>query len=172
MSDAEGESEDGKPAAEAAPSTVSFGGAARAVVAAGRFRKGPLSVIMSPTPFSKGVRKFQLSETEDALDLLPVPRDGASAALYRLIVVDEAHHIYRNPLRIAEVVKIQAESKAQLLLLSDMSQATAGSIPFPEGLVTVCLTQVVRSSKKIVLASMVRVHLYTVCCLISFFPPY
>lgn len=157
------DAEEAKEMTEAALRTSSLHGTALAVVAAQRFSKGPVSGVMSPTPFSKGVRKFQINGSEDALDLLPVTR----AAPYRLIVVDEAHHIYRSPLRRAVVAKIQAESKAQLLLLSDMSQATATahSIPFPKGLVSVCLTQVVRSSKRIVLASMVS------CWLIAFLSP-
>lgn len=157
------DAEEAKEMKEVELRTSSLHGTALAVVAAQRFNKGPLSGVMSPTPFSKGVRKFQLNGSEDVLDLLPVTH----AAPYRLIVVDEAHHIYRSPLRLAAVAKIQAESNAQLLLLSDMSQATATahSIPFPEGLVSVCLTQVVRSSKKIVLASMVS------CWLIAFLSP-
>ena len=78
-----------------------------------------------------------------------VPRDG-----YALVVVDESHHLYRQSQLRALVENHVTRSVTRRLLLSDVSQSLGRDIPFPEGMVGVRLTEVVRSSKRIVQGAM------------------
>jgi hypothetical protein len=79
---------------------------------------------------------LQLSPVEDAL-------------VYELVVVDEAHHVYSHP-ELRECVKPYADAASHLLLLSDASQSLGALCEYPTGLKEVALTEVVRSSQRIV----------------------
>jgi len=110
-------------------------------------------------PFLEGPRRVSVlidgARLRLALDAV-VGADG-----YRLIVVDEAHHL-TSDLRLREELKKVRAAEATLLFLSDASQATE-AVPDPEELarslvelprepaVTVAtLSEVVRSTKRIV----------------------
>ena len=70
-----------------------------------------------------------------------------------MVVIDEAHHIFKDKgLRDAVNRHVQPPSPAQrLLLLSDVSQSHGREIVYPEGEAKVVhLTEVVRSSQRIV----------------------
>eukprot|EP01046_Picozoa_sp_COSAG06_P004191 COSAG06_NODE_173_length_21283_cov_14.116220_3_plen_2197_part_00 len=66
---------------------------------------------------------------------------------YALIVVDEAHHIYRDDrLR----TTLDGYTGARRMLLSDVSQGHHDGLPFPDDLQDVQLEEVVRCSKRVV----------------------
>jgi hypothetical protein len=71
------------------------------------------------------------------------------ASPYALVVVDEAHHVYSHP-ELRECVKPYADAASHLLLLSDASQSLGALCEYPTGLKEVALTEVVRSSQRIV----------------------
>ena len=81
-------------------------------------------------------RRLLLSPVEDA-------------PLYELVVVDEAHHVYSHP-ELRECVKPYADAASHLLLLSDASQSLGALCDYPTDLKEVALTEVVRSSQRIV----------------------
>lgn len=70
---------------------------------------------------------------------------------YELIVVDEAHHIFKSTASRESVGKL-VELSSRMLLVSDLSQSTDIGIEYPrdDDIVEVQLTEVVRCSKKIV----------------------
>ena len=70
---------------------------------------------------------------------------------YDLLVVDEAHHVYKDAAFRSAVEKIAADRR---MLLSDVSQGLGGDTEFPSGLQVVTLTEVVRSSERIVAGAM------------------
>ena len=75
--------------------------------------------------------------------------DVSSTPFYSLVVVDEAHHVYREPSSKA----IATFRRETLLLLSDASQSY-GDVNYPEEVTdVVALTEVVRSSKRIISAA-------------------
>ena len=79
-----------------------------------------------------------------------------TANRFSLVVVDEAHHIYMEP-RLAQEVERHMGSgsgRATMLLLSDISQSSGKSITWPQDMRSVTLTEVVRSSKRIVAGAM------------------
>eukprot|EP01047_Picozoa_sp_COSAG01_P026786 COSAG01_NODE_1738_length_9362_cov_3.455468_4_plen_762_part_00 len=69
---------------------------------------------------------------------------------YGLVVIDEAHHIYRDEALRSSVTKYTQDTR--LMLLSDVSQSRRSDVQFPPELHEVILTQVVRSSQRIVAA--------------------
>lgn len=72
---------------------------------------------------------------------------------YSLMIVDEAHHLYQDAAARA-AVEMHHSQETRLMLLSDVSQSTGFVIKYPVGLVSVVLTEVVRSSKRIVAGAM------------------
>ena len=73
---------------------------------------------------------------------------------FGLMVVDESHHLYRSGSLRPLVERHVTSGATQRLLLSDVSQSLGRDIPFPEGMVDVRLTEIVRSSKRIVQGAM------------------
>lgn len=101
-------------------------------------------------PFVAGPRAVRLRH--GAISVEPATTTGAAHA-YDLVVIDEAHHIFKDKgLRDAVNRHVQPPSPAQrLLLLSDVSQSHGREIVYPEGEAKVVhLTEVVRSSQRIV----------------------
>jgi hypothetical protein len=99
-------------------------------------------------PFGEGPRAITLHK--DLLVASPVGFDAD--VVYDLQVIDECHHIYHSrPLR--KVVEEDIQFKRRLLL-SDISQGLVSEISFPQDLLQVELTEVVRSSKRIVAGAM------------------
>lgn len=88
---------------------------------------------------------------------LPSPRAAKSKQLdsenksegsFDMIVVDEAHHIYRNAID-ARSIEAHAGANTRCIYLTDVSQSEE-IVLFPPGLKVVELTKVVRSSQRIV----------------------
>lgn len=98
-------------------------------------------------PFEEGAHRVTLKN--GTIFMAPM---RASNMDYQLVVIDEAHHIY-NDSKMRLSVESHVHSNSQRLLVSDVSQATATSIIYPEGLTVVHLTEVVRCSKRIVSAA-------------------
>jgi hypothetical protein len=69
---------------------------------------------------------------------------------FDLMVIDEAHHIYKHQ---ALVAAIEQYSAKEHLVLSDMAQSGDITIEFMEGCLELLLTEVVRSSQRIVFAA-------------------
>ena len=68
-------------------------------------------------------------------------------ASYDLIVIDEAHHIYRDE-QLRAIVGRYAGNRR--MLLSDVSQGLHDGLPFPDDLQEIRLEEVVRCSKRVV----------------------
>ena len=68
-------------------------------------------------------------------------------------MVDEAHHLYRDS-KLQALVEGQIGPGARRLILSDLSQSDGSSIPYPSPIQEVLLTEVVRSSKRVVAGAM------------------
>ena len=104
-----------------------------------------LSVLFEP--LGDGPRKLELGGDGRL-------RPGAAVAgseKYDLVIVDEAHHIYRHPEKVAEIAKyVAAGGKTRRVLLSDVSQATDEGLGYPDDLTEVPLTEVVRCSRRAV----------------------
>jgi hypothetical protein len=75
---------------------------------------------------------------------------------FSMIVVDESHHLYRDKEHREIIERHVAKGAAQRVLLSDVSQSRGNEVGFPsdEDLIHVELTEVVRSSKRIVAGAM------------------
>ena len=69
---------------------------------------------------------------------------------YALIVVDEAHHIFRDEQLRAT---IEGYAGTRRMLLSDVSQGLHDGVPFPDGLRDIRLQEVVRCSNRVVSAA-------------------
>eukprot|EP01043_Picozoa_sp_COSAG02_P002431 COSAG02_NODE_56_length_43700_cov_33.650765_2_plen_1893_part_00 len=69
---------------------------------------------------------------------------------YSLVVIDEAHHIFRDD-RLRTTV--ESYSAARYMLLSDVSQSLHDGVPFPDDLEPILLEEVVRCSKRVVSAA-------------------
>ena len=111
-------------------------------------------------PFSVGPRAIELVRGQVVLRTLhavspphtpptTTTPTAAAAAAYGLVVIDEAHHIYARR-ELAEQVAPWIPSSARLLLLSDLSQSMGLGIHYPLDTAEVTLTEVVRSSQRIV----------------------
>ena len=70
-----------------------------------------------------------------------------------MVVVDEAHHLYRNAEARELIAEFTTAGTEQLLLLSDISQSIGSDIEFPLGLDPIVLSEVVRNSRRIVQAA-------------------
>lgn len=71
---------------------------------------------------------------------------------YTLVVVDEAHFLY-SQLELQRLIEPYASTAVRLFLLSDASQSIGAHITYPADLRSVELTEVVRSSQRIVFAA-------------------
>ena len=69
---------------------------------------------------------------------------------YDIVVIDEAHHIWRHT-EAREVVQSYAGKRR--MLLSDVSQGLHDGLDFPPDLISVKLTEVVRCSMRVVSAA-------------------
>ena len=68
---------------------------------------------------------------------------------YDLVVIDEAHHLFRDEAS-RQLVEPFVQASKRCMLLSDISQSLREDIQYPDiGLHVVTLTEVVRSSKRI-----------------------
>ena len=104
-------------------------------------------------PMTEGPRYIDLEKLkgEDLIEALPI---RTSPPVYDLIVVDEAHAVCTDP-GLRESLKGWAGDDTGLLVLSGVSQARDDSkIYFPEDLKEITLTEVVRSSKRIIAGAM------------------
>ena len=84
--------------------------------------------------------------------VLEAPDDGDGVA-YRLVVVDEAHHVYGDDALRAAVEALVAPTTRRLLL-SDVSQCRSRHVFYPAIAAEARLTEVVRCSKRIVAGAM------------------
>ena len=66
------------------------------------------------------------------------------ATKYTMVVVDEAHHLYRDE-EARDIIAPLVGEGTRLLLLSDVSQSLGDQVDFPPGLTEVVLTEVVRN---------------------------
>eukprot|EP00966_Prymnesium_polylepis_P038646 897100-Prymnesium_polylepis.1 len=99
-------------------------------------------------PFEDGPRTIKLNERKCLIDLELAAKEHVPDQ-YLLVVVDEAHHLYGQPAMRA-TVESHVKAGTRRLLLSDISQSLGLHIQYPDGLHDVRLTQVVRSSQRIV----------------------
>eukprot|EP01048_Picozoa_sp_COSAG05_P012560 COSAG05_NODE_1267_length_5328_cov_2.245554_1_plen_1512_part_01 len=91
----------------------------------------------------------------DCIETAPIAEEAwehSQAAQYGLVVIDEAHHIFREEL-LRALVKPFVSAAGRYMLLSDISQSHYDDVQFPKDLREVRLTEVVRSSQRIVAAS-------------------
>lgn len=77
----------------------------------------------------------------------------AVSQVYSLVVVDEAHHIYRHTSQRDQIAEYTKEESTRLFLLSDISQSTGASLEYPPNMREVTLHEVVRCSRRIVQAA-------------------
>ena len=101
-------------------------------------------------PLQEGPRRVQLGNDGRLRTSVVRKRDQ-----YDLVVVDEAHHIFRiEKLRAHAQPFVDSSATSRFLLLSDVSQANRSDIKFPSDPLQPCkeviLTEVVRNSKRIV----------------------
>ena len=109
-------------------------------------------------PISKGPRAARVVDGRVVFELIAGPRQPQ----LKLIVVDEAHHLYADDHLRTAVDQLVAPPPGadasqgtvpQLLLLSDLSQSQGTKIAYPTGLVEVALEEVVRSSERVILGA-------------------
>lgn len=98
-------------------------------------------------PFEAGPRACGIKNDQIAMIAGHTCRES-----YDTMVVDEAHHLYRDPVARDQVNQYMNE-KTRLLILSDISQSGTSKVDYPPGLYEVKLTEVVRCSKRIVAAA-------------------
>ena len=102
------------------------------------------------SPFESGLKQVTLDAATGTLKTEPVPH--ANRAGYRYTVIDEAHHCTQNQEDL-DCVLSYAGADSSLLACSDLSQAYGGVAHLPE-MLEVQLTQVVRSTERIVMGSL------------------
>ena len=117
---------------------------------------------------------------EDGLRTVEIVNDRVVTSLVKnpgfdLVVVDEAHHLYRDD-KLRALVERQIGASARRLILSDLSQSDGRLISYPSPMQEVLLTEVVRSSKRVVAGAMQfqlggEAKLYTQCHHESTGPP-
>eukprot|EP01047_Picozoa_sp_COSAG01_P035256 COSAG01_NODE_2693_length_7243_cov_4.778695_1_plen_1576_part_00 len=100
--------------------------------------------------FEDGPRAVSLIDGAITLSLVSAEEQCAA---YDLVVIDEAHHIWRDT-QLRASVEEHLRSAKRTMFLSDISQSLYGGCDFPAGLKQVDLTEVVRNSKRIVAASL------------------
>eukprot|EP01046_Picozoa_sp_COSAG06_P045074 COSAG06_NODE_6175_length_3068_cov_1.755136_1_plen_864_part_10 len=102
-------------------------------------------------PFEDGPQRYaEHSYSQKRLEFEKVKKTPE----YDLVVIDEAHHVFKDDRLRAIVEPYLAPEKTRCLLLSDVSQSLRNDIKFPLGLFLVYLVEVVRSSKRIVAGAM------------------
>jgi len=109
--------------------------------------------LLFPSSDSKCVYSVSLNDSDWMLVTAPTEE----AAVYAMIVVDEAHHVYRPDAKahvkvLRERVKQRAarSPRCRLVLLSDVSQSEGQEPEYPNGLYVMNLHEVVRSTQRIV----------------------
>jgi hypothetical protein len=98
-------------------------------------------------PFSVGPQAVKLERGR-----IQMVSRAALDVQYSLVVVDEAHHIYKDR-GMRDAVEIHVPAGCRRMLLSDISQSSGRDIDWPEPdgkMLVVKLTEVVRSSQRIV----------------------
>ena len=99
-------------------------------------------------PFSMGPQAVQLERGR--IQMVPRAARSHFDGQYSLLVVDEAHHIYKDH-GLRDAVEKHVPEGCRRMLLSDISQSSGRDIAYPAGESRVVqLTEVVRSSQRIV----------------------
>jgi hypothetical protein len=106
-------------------------------------------------PFENGPRRCSLSRDETRIEF---GREGeAGEAAFKLVVVDEGHHIYKSE-QAKRLVEAYVGEGTSRMVLADISQSMGGRIAYPndtpEPVTEATLTQVVRCSGRIVAGAM------------------
>jgi hypothetical protein len=99
------------------------------------------------------LQQFKYNARKQQLEMFNVNGEAAMDYSYSLLVVDEAHHLYRHNGH-REVVEAHTGPSTRRILLSDVSQWTGDELEYPVGMKNVILIEVVRSSKRIVAGAM------------------
>ena len=94
---------------------------------------------------------------EDGLRTVEIVNDRVVTSLVKnpgfdLVVVDEAHHLYRDD-KLRSLLERQIRASARRVILSDLSQSDGRLVSYPS-MQEVLLTEVVRSSKRVVAGAM------------------
>jgi hypothetical protein len=107
-------------------------------------------------PYEQGPLAVKLNEEKGDIEFGNVP-EGSKAQSILLVVEDEAHHTYGDPeLKLQVERQILRWAPCHRLLLSDVSQSQStehAEIAYPEAMKVVELTEVVRSTKRIITAA-------------------
>jgi hypothetical protein len=104
-------------------------------------------------PYEKGPLAVKLNEEKGEIEFVGVPEGGMVQSTL-LVVEDEAHHTYGDPeLKLQVERQIERWAPRHRLLLSDVSQSQGTEIAYPKDRKVVELTEVVRSSKRIITAA-------------------
>ena len=103
-------------------------------------------------PFDQGVRRASLSD--DGSISFKQPSADDMPKEFRMVVVDEGHHIYKNAALRETVESYVTPSCTRRIVLADVSQSLGQDIAYPSAH-RVQLTEVVRCSKRIVQAASV-----------------
>jgi ribosomal protein L21 len=102
-------------------------------------------------PFAEGVRQCTVTDDETIVFEEAAEREEEEVPPFRLMVVDEGHHIYRDPVMRAQVeAYVQPEGRTRRIVLADVSQSLGDAIDYPAPATRVVLSEVVRCSKRIV----------------------
>eukprot|EP00960_Hanusia_phi_P061298 764800-Hanusia_phi.AAC.1 len=99
-------------------------------------------------PFWKKESEGDLRRRETKVELL---LDDAPE--YKYVVIDKAHHVFSDQ-EATDYIKRKSYDRATMVLMSDSSQADVTDISYPEGLLDVYLTEVVRNSQRTTTASL------------------
>jgi len=103
-------------------------------------------------PYEQGPLAVKLNEEKGEIEFVGVPEGGKAQAIL-LVVEDEAHHTYGDPELKLQVERQILRLPCQRLLLSDVSQSLGTDLEYPNDRKVVELTEVVRSSKRIITAA-------------------
>ena len=104
-------------------------------------------------PYKQGPLAVKLNEEKGEIEFVGVPEGGKVQSML-LVVEDEAHHTYGDPeLKLQVERQILRWAPCHRLLLSDVSQSQGTEIAYPKDRKVVELTEVVRSSKRIITAA-------------------
>ncbi|KOO26427.1 hypothetical protein Ctob_006821 [Chrysochromulina tobinii] len=104
-------------------------------------------------PYEQGPLAVKLNEEKGEIEFVGVPEGGKVQSIL-LVVEDEAHHTYGDPeLKLQMEKQILRWAPCHRLLLSDVSQSQGTEIAYPKDRKVVELTEVVRSSKRIITAA-------------------
>ena len=102
-------------------------------------------------PFDQGVRRASLSD--DGRIVFKQASADEKPKEFKMVVVDEGHHIYNNA-SLREAVESHVAPSTRRIVLADVSQSLGRDIAYPDAQ-RVELTEVVRCSKRIVQAASV-----------------